>query len=157
MPARDPMSSATCETCGQVFHVTSSGRVCRCGLHLLSEDDRKDLIEAGATWSECPCDSPDWKPSKKHFHACNPAVVCDGECPFCDGEGEVECDMCDGFGADGDCTECDGEGEVKCDHCGEYTDCKKCDGAGSFPCGDCRGTGVIVCDHCGGAGVILSD
>ena len=53
-----------------------------------------------------------------------PESACLEDCANCDGEGEVECDACNGYGYTEDdenercvCSECDGEGDVGCTNC----------------------------------------
>jgi hypothetical protein len=76
-------------------------------------------------------------------------------CESCDGEGELDCELCDR--GEIECDECDGNGEVSCPECGgdgrqmgdgEWEDCEECDGTGNISCPDCGGDGAGLCDSC---------
>jgi hypothetical protein len=76
-------------------------------------------------------------------------------CDECDGNGELDCELCDR--GEIECDECDGNGEVSCPDCGgdgrqmgdgELEDCEECDGTGNISCPDCGGEGVGLCDSC---------
>jgi hypothetical protein len=78
-------------------------------------------------------------------------------CNLCDGEGELDCENCNG--GEIRCVTCDGDGEVTCPACdgsgsgkeigdGELEDCEVCNGTGNKKCEDCDGYGYFNCDYC---------
>lgn len=61
-----------------------------------------------------------------------------GQCPKCDGTGELVCKTCEGSG---NCTACNGSGRETCSHCNGNGDCPNCDGSGKVTCRRCEGSG----------------
>lgn len=61
-----------------------------------------------------------------------------GQCPKCDGTGELVCKTCEGSG---NCTACHGSGRETCSHCNGNGDCPNCDGSGKVTCRRCEGSG----------------
>lgn len=94
------------------------------------------------------------------------------KCKDCNGSGIVRCRYCKGYGK-GDCPDCGGYGELFSD--GEMdkeypftsrvgykiqtklvkgqSNCKTCNGTGSFNCHVCGGSGEIKCTECDGSGI----
>ena len=76
-------------------------------------------------------------------------------CDYCD-EGERECDYC--LGGQVECPDCGGEGEFDCENCngtGEVSEyCESCDATGEIrgDCDECKGDGTVECEDCGGDG-----
>lgn len=93
------------------------------------------------------------------------------KCSNCDGDGEFDCDDCNGGNiicveCDGDgteeCWDCDGTGQIDDEECSECRgsgelSCKNCDGEGSYECGSCGGSGTFTCIACNGHGDIESE
>ncbi len=67
-----------------------------------------------------------------------PEDLVEGECPECDGTGDVECDICNGAGED------------SCPECGHAIDCDECDGTGWLDCQNCDGSGKVLVEKVGG-------
>ena len=88
-------------------------------------------------------------------------VIETSECEFCQGTGEVSCDVCDSgdvkcdYCDDGQsyCDSCSGSGEMDCKECyGEG--CEECDSNGTIKCDECDGEGTLDCDTCDSEGVV---
>lgn len=67
---------------------------------------------------------------------------CTKTCEVCDGEGIVQCTVCNNGVVQ--CDNCSGEGTVTCDNCKE----------GKSVCEDCNGTGKTSCEACHQKGVV---
>ena len=87
------------------------------------------------------------------------------ECPDCGGEGEFDCENCNGTGEVSEyCEPCDATGEIRvdCEECdnaiGEvgYVQCEVCDGTGEDDdgkqCKTCEGEMQVKCEVCEGRG-----
>ena len=87
------------------------------------------------------------------------------ECPDCGGEGEFDCENCNGTGEVSEyCEPCDATGEitVDCEGCDNaiggvgYVQCEVCDGTGEDDdgkqCKTCEGEMQVKCEVCGGKG-----
>ena len=61
-----------------------------------------------------------------------------GQCPKCEGTGELVCKKCNGTG---NCTSCDGSGRETCQNCHGSGGCPTCDATGRVTCRRCEGSG----------------
>lgn len=76
-------------------------------------------------------------------------------CSECDGEGDLDCNECNGGRIS--CEQCDGDGRETCSECGgsgdiqddgENLTCPDCGGEGELDCGECQGEGEVDCPNC---------
>lgn len=138
--------STRCTECG------GSGRCRKCGGSgqiLCRKCHGKGVIPWGSTtktcdtcggggYAPCPECSSTLNKVSRSFFGVHGDKSGSGQCPKCEGSGQLVCKKCNGSGS---CTSCEGSGRETC---------KNCDGSGGCP--TCDATGRVTCRRCDGSG-----
>lgn len=92
----------------------------------------------GGGYAPCPNCSPTWKNVGRSFFGVSGDKSGTGQCPKCEGTGELVCKKCNGSG---NCTSCGGSGRETCQNCYGSGGCPTCDATGRVTCHRCEGSG----------------